>query len=128
MTEKTYTEDEAMHLVAREVAKQRMGDLERTVRDGETKTAVGLAELKTQIGHVILMIDKKSLEEDGIRKEFKKDIDKEFATKIDLQRLENKLDQMWLKITVSVAAIVGAGVFVSWLLGAANVTKTLMGH
>ena len=128
MSDKTFTEDEMLHQTAREVMKYRMGDLEKRLASGDTYTAAGLAELKTRISQVITMIERQGTQEKESRRELKKEIESEFASKIDLERLENKLDKMWLKITISTSAIVGMGVFIGWLLTTANTAKTFIGH
>lgn len=123
--EKTYTEDEAMHLVAREVAKQRMGDMEKKISDNDTKTSIALAEIKTQIKHVINMIEKQSLEEDRTRKELKEEIEKDFATKADLKAVETKLDGLIVKITMIVGTLTAIGMVAKWVIEMANAANKI---
>lgn len=116
------TEEEAAHLVAREVAKQRMGDMERKISENENKVTISLAELKQQINQVMLMIEKQNVEQGKSSKELKEEIEKEFASKLDLQRVENKLDGLLMKITVVVATVSTIGAAISWFL---NVSKAV---
>jgi len=128
MTERMFTEDEAMHLVAREVAKQRMSDMERKIADNDHKVTVALAKLEQQIGQVITMIDKQSLEQNKSVKDLREEIEKEFASKLDLQRVENKIDQLWVKIATSIVVVSIFSGVVGWIISTAiNATKVL-GH
>lgn len=121
------SEADAMHLVAREVAKQRMSDMEKKINENDSKTALALLEIKAQIQQVITMIKEQTEKQEENRKEFKQEIEEEFASKIDLIRLENKLDKMFLKITVTVGTIVSGGLLVEWALSVANGFKSLAG-
>lgn len=121
------TETDAMHLVAREVAKQRMGDMERKINENDSKTSLALLEIKAQISQVITMIKEQTAKQEENRKEFKKEIEDEFASKIDLERLENKLDQMFLKITVTVGTLISVGLLIEWAVSVANGFKSLAG-
>ncbi len=120
MPEKVFTEDEAMHLVAREVAKQRMSDMERKIAENDHKVTVALTELKQQIAQVIIMIDKQSLDNDKNDKELKGEIEKDFASKSDLIRLENKLDSLSKSIHTTIAVIAIVGAVIAWVLNVYN--------
>jgi len=120
MAEKMFTEDEAMHMVAREVAKQRMSDMEKKISDNDTRTSIALAEIKTQIKHVINMIEKQTLEEDRTRKELKEEIEREFATKADLKIVETKLDGLVTKIAMVVGTLTAIGLVIKWFMEVAN--------
>jgi septal ring factor EnvC (AmiA/AmiB activator) len=122
MAEKMFTEDEAMHLVAREVAKQRMSDMERKISDNDTKTSIALAEIKTQIKQVINMIEKQSIEEDHTRKELKEEIERDFATKSDLKVVEVKLDGLVTKIAMVVGTLTAIGLVIKWIMEVAQAT------
>lgn len=76
--EKKYSEEEAMHLVAREVAKQRMADLERNMKDGEGRLQSALAELKIQIANQTILIEKQSTAFNKSITDFREEIDSEF--------------------------------------------------
>ena len=120
MTEKMFTEDEAMHLVAREVAKQRMGDMEKKISDNDTKTSIALAEIKTQIKQVINMIEKQSIAEDRTLKELKEEIERDFATKADLKAVETKLDGLVGKIAMVVGTLTAIGLVIKWVMEVAQ--------
>lgn len=111
-----FTEDEAMHLVAREVAKQRMGDMEKKISENDTKTSIALAEIKTQINQVILMFEKMTIDQSKERKELKEEIERDFATKADLKAVETKLDGLVIKITMIVGTLTAVGLVIKWAI------------
>ena len=102
----SYTASEMQHLVAREVMKHRMTDLEqnlaRSADNVDTmfgKVNIALAEIKQGIA----MSDAHLKE---CRDDLRKEVDRDFATKLELQILEGKVDKMWAKITVAVGVVV----------------------
>jgi hypothetical protein len=122
---KLYSEDEMLQRAASEVAKQRMSDLERNLTLASQTNAETLTDIKQQIAQVIKMIDKQNSDQKTERKEFKEEIEKEFASKADLSRLEGKLDSLWLRITVTVGAIVSMGLVIGWTLSVINSVRLL---
>ena len=110
------TKEAAEQLIESALLKQKQTDME-----------VSLAEIKGQIAQVITMIKEQNTKTEADQKEFKKEIENEFASKFDLERLENKLDKLWLRITVTVGTIVSAGLLIGWLLATANSIKTIIG-
>lgn len=76
--EKLYSEEEARHLVAREVAKQRMADLERKMNEGESRFMAMMSEIKVQIQNQTLLIEKQTSTFDKSIKDFREEIDSEF--------------------------------------------------
>lgn len=81
--EKKYSEEEAMHLVAREVAKQRMADLERKMNEGESRFMAMMSEIKVQLQNQTLLIEKQTSSFDKSIKEFRDEIDDEFNRQQD---------------------------------------------
>lgn len=77
--DKKYTEEEAMHLVAREVAKQRMADLERKMNEGESRFMSMMSEIKVQIQNQTVLIEKQTSSFDKSIKDFREEIDGEFT-------------------------------------------------
>lgn len=128
MTDKTYSEDETMHLIAREVMKHRMEDLEKKLAAGELATAVGLAKIENHLGEVKIMIEKQSVKEDKSRGDLKKEIESDFASKTDFANLKKQIDDLVLKINWTIVLIIAAGGVIAWALSAANATKNLIGR
>lgn len=120
MPEKTFTETEAMHLVAREVAKQRMSDIERTIKEGEHRSVIAFSKLEAQIQALFNLVEKQSIAmekaNDGLREEIKKD----FATKIevaaDFEKLNTKIDTQWSKLMLIVSTVTAVGVVANFLI------------
>lgn len=102
MPHKMLTEDEAMHLVAREVAKQRMGDIEKNVSEMERRFIALLSELKTQLANQTLLIKEQSADMKESSDLLKKEIEKDFASKIEVNDLSNKVDTDFEKLNTKV--------------------------
>ncbi|WP_395011755.1 hypothetical protein [Undibacterium sp.] len=123
-----YTETEAQHLIAREVAKQRMADLERMITEGERRSVQSMAELKVQIANLALLIKEQSVAMEKQNDTLKKEIEKDFATKLevndlsnkvesDFDKLNTKIDSMWGKLTIIVSTISAVGLVIQYFLG-----------
>jgi len=104
--EKNYTIDDVNHMVAREVAKQRMSDLERNLQQTNDQVVKMWAKFDASFEAIKLAIEG---QEDNWRKEMERD----FATKMDLERLDAKVDKVWLKVSLPVATVVG---LVQWIV------------
>lgn len=126
--EAKYTETEAQHLIAREVAKQRMADIERMISEGERRSVQSMAELKVQISNLALLIKEQSVAMEKNSDMLKKEIEKDFATKIEVNSLSNrvesdfdklntKIDSMWGKLTLIVSTISAVGLVIQYFLG-----------
>lgn len=126
--EAKYTETEAQHLIAREVAKQRMADIERMINEGERRSVQSMAELKVQISNLALLIKEQSVAMEKNSDMLKKEIEKDFATKIEVNSLSNrvesdfnklntKIDSMWGKLTVIVSTISAVGLVIQYFFG-----------
>lgn len=126
--EAKYTETEAQHLIAREVAKQRMADIERMINEGERRSVQSMAELKVQISNLALLIKEQSIVMEKQNDTLKKEIEKDFATKIEVNSLSNrvesdfdklntKIDSMWGKLTLIVSTISAVGLVIQYFLG-----------
>jgi hypothetical protein len=126
MTEKTYTETEALHLVAREVAKQRMGDMEAKIAENDSKTATAMTELKLRIEGLHNLIEKQNLERVKTADSLREEIEKDFASKTDLMILQNKVDQLWLRISVSIGTVIAVGMVLQYIVFMADKTKGLL--
>lgn len=122
-----YSEEEMQRTLTKEILKFQLAALTRDVDVLKQTNAKDLTEIKAQISQVINMIKDQTDKQEENRKDFKKEIEAEFASKIDLERLENKLDQLWVKITFTIAGVTAVGVFVAWALGIVNNYKHLVG-
>jgi hypothetical protein len=125
--DKTYSETEAQHLIAREVAKQRMGDIERNTAEMERRFISLLSELKAQIANQTILIKEQSISMEKNSENLKREIEKDFATKLevnglsnkvnsDFDKLNTKIDALWGKLTLIVSTITVAGLFVQYLI------------
>jgi len=120
--EKTYTEEEAKHLIAREVAKQRLDDVERQVGSLKNDISKGNAETSAKIDslrqtlteQIARLYDHVSKDKEDLKEEFK-DM---FASHTDLIILEAKVEKMWLKVSIPVATITAVVNFIFLYIGA----------
>ena len=117
MTEKMMSESDAMHLVAREVAKQRMSDMERSIKEGELRTVASFSELNSKIGVLTALVEKQSLHMEKATDNLREEIKKDFATKIevhsDFEKLNTKIDHQWSKLVLVVSTVTLVGTIIS---------------
>lgn len=97
--EKLFTEEEVGHLVAREVAKQRMHDIERSIQTMKDDSLKMWAKFDAGFDSLQKAIENRDAD---LRKEMERD----FATKLDLEQLKGEVSRIWLKVSVPVATIV----------------------
>ena len=123
-----YSETDAQHLVAREVAKQRMSDMERAIEEGERRSVQSMAEIKIQIANLALLIKEQSVSMEKNSDLLKKEIEKDFATKLevndlsnrvesDFDKLNTKIDSLWGKLTLIVSTITAGGLVLQYFMG-----------
>jgi hypothetical protein len=115
--EKLFTEDEMTHAVAREVAKQRMSDMERSLKEGELRTVSSFSELKSQISTLTNLVEKQSLHMEKATDNLREEIKKDFATKLevssDFEKLNTKIETQWSKLVLIFATITAISTTVS---------------
>lgn len=111
---------DAMHLVAREVAKQRMGDMERSIKEGELRTVASFSALREQVTALTYLIEKQSLHMEKATDNLREEIKKDFATKIevssDFEKLNTKIDTQWSKLVLIVTTVSIIGVALQFIL------------
>lgn len=109
MTDKTYTEDEMQHMLAREVAKQRMGDMQRMIDANKNETQIGFTKLEVQLQQVLSMIEKNNVARTESFESLRREMKTDFATKADVdadfEKLNTKIDTQWQKIALVVGTI-----------------------
>lgn len=108
------------HIVAREVMKHRLSDLEAKLASVETNMTGLFAKLETSLHNLAIQLSKSSEVIKECREELKDEVEREFATKLELKSLEAKVDKMWAKITVAVSLSV---VFIQYLLDILGIVK-----
>lgn len=116
MTERLYTEAEMNQVVDREIATIRMGDIEKRITAIDNKVTVSLTEIKEQIKAVMEMIEKQSDMHNKNQKEFKEEIEKEFATKSELKDVSDKIDGLTSKMILIVSTVTCVGLIAKWLI------------
>lgn len=104
--EKNYTIDDVNHMVAREVAKQRMSDIERNLQQTNDQVVKMWAKFDASFEAIKSAIENQE-------QNWRKEIERDFATKMDLANLDAKVDKVWLKVSLPVATVVGV---VQWLV------------
>ena len=118
--EKTYTETEMQHLIAREVAKQRMGDMERMIEANKKETQIGFTKVEAQLTQVLTMIEKNNVDRsasfDALRREMKTDFATKSEVENDFEKLNTKIDEQWKRISLVVGVISVVGGIVIQLI------------
>ena len=97
--EKTYTAEEVNHLVAREVAKQRLGDLERDLTELKNENVKMWAKLDANFDSL-----QKAIE--GRDNDLRREIERDFATKIEVAELRGEMGKLSIKVTAMVSIAV----------------------
>ena len=114
-----YTEDEALHLIAREVAKQRMSDMERNLKESDNRAIIAFSKLEGQINALFALVEKQSASMEkatnGLREEIKKDFATKAEVESDFEKLNTKIDTQWSKLMLIVSTITAAGVVLQYL-------------
>lgn len=125
--EQMMRKDDADHYIAREVIKQRMGDLERKISENNTHFLNSMAEFKVQISHQTDLLERQSESFRKSSESLRSEIEKDFASKNELalmaakfdashSSLNQKIDSQWSKLTIIVGTITAAGMVGQWLL------------
>jgi hypothetical protein len=102
MDQKSYSQEEVDHMVAREVAKQRMSDLERNLENTNSQVVKMFAKFDVAFENLQRSIDSQDTK---IRAEMERD----FATKIEMttahNTLDKKIDSVWYKVSIPVGTL-----------------------
>ena len=80
-----------------------------------------------QIFSVISEQNKEQREErDKLVNSLKSEIEKDFASKMDMLNISNRLDQLWIRISAVVVTAIGFGSVIGWVVTTSiNATKLL---
>ena len=116
---KTYTEDEMMHVVSREMAKQQIIQLQNGQIDLSQKMVAQGVHVNEKLELIFNMLQKHPEKMDKCKVDLRDEIDKDFPSKLDLAQMEShlktqistlntKVDMQWLKITIPVSVVVAA--------------------
>lgn len=103
--DKQYTREEVDHLVAREVAKQRMSDLEKTLTDTKNDMVKMWAKFDASFESL-----QKTLE--GRDKTLREEMERDFATKVEFEQLKGEVEKVWLKVSIPVTVVLVIAQFV----------------
>lgn len=109
----TYTQEEVQHIVAREVAKQRMADVERQVGTLSAGFTKATAEFNAKIDSLSNVMsdqhrqlrEQLKAEQEDIKTWARDKFADQLHTQGELLRLEGKIDKIWLKVSIPVATI-----------------------
>lgn len=103
--DRKYTREDMEHLVAQEVAKQRLHDVERNLDTLRADNGNQFAEIKAGLDVIREQFDRMYSHVEDCRNEMRAEIERDFATKIEITALDAKIDKMWLKIATPVAVV-----------------------
>jgi hypothetical protein len=120
---KHYSQDEVNHIVARETAKSQMNDLKSNLGLMNQANTQALADINAKITQIFSIMSEQNKEQRDEREKLidglKKEIEKDFASKIDMINISNRLDQLWIKISVAIMTAVTIGGLLGWLINTA---------
>ena len=122
-TAKHYSQDEVNHIVARETAKNQMNDFKSNLALMNQANTQALADINAKITQIFSIMSDQNKEQREEREKLidglKKEIEKDFASKIDMINISNRLDQLWIKISVAIMTAVTIGGLLGWLINTA---------
>lgn len=117
---KQYSQDEVNHIVARETAKNQLNDFKSNLSLMNQAHTQALADINAKITQIFSIMSEQSkeqrIESEKLIESLKKEIEKDFASKIDMLNISNRLDQLWIKISVAVMTTFTIGGIVGWLI------------
>ena len=117
---KQYSQDEVNHIVARETAKNQMSDFKSNLSLMNQSNTQALADINAKITQIFSIMSDQNKEQREEREKLidglKKEIEKDFASKIDMLNISNRLDQLWIKISAAIITAITIGGFVGWLI------------
>ena len=104
--ERTYTENDLEHLVARRVAKIQMDGMEARLNRHEGDTNKGFTELKLSIESLKETLQNSSTDIRKCRDDLKKEIEDSFVYedifRLEMTAMDKKIDDQWKRITLAV--------------------------
>lgn len=129
--EKTFTQDDLNHIVARETAKLQLADFKNNLALMNQANTQALADINAKISQIFNMISEQNKEQredqEKLIESLKKEIEKDFASKIDMINISNRLDQLWIKISVAIMTSITLGGVIGWVIttaiSAAGISK-----
>ena len=123
----TYTESEMQHIVARKMAEQQIIQLQNGQIDLAQKIVAQGVHVNEKLELIFKMLQGQPEKMDKCKVDLRDEIDKDFPSKLDLEKMEshlktqisalnNKVDMQWLKITIPVSVVVAASSIVGWFI------------
>lgn len=126
----TFTRQEAMQIAAQEVAKQQMTGLKDNMIVMSQSNSTALAEINVKITQIFTSMVEQNREQKEDRDKLigglKLEIEKEFASKIDVINISNRLDQLWIKISAVILTATTIGGIVGWVISTIVGFKNVM--
>lgn len=109
-----FTEQEIKEAVGHALTNQRVDHLERMIAVANDANLRTLAEIRIHIERLTKMISDQHGHIDRCRSELRAEIEKDFASKLDLVQLAAKVDRQWIKITATVTAVIAVAMIVQY--------------
>ena len=111
-----YSEDDVQHIVAREMAKQQLVQLQNGQLETNKRLVEIVSEFRAELKGIKAMLDKTPESVDSCKADLKKEIREDHPDRIEMLRLErdilaridalnNKVEKQWLKITVTLTVL-----------------------
>lgn len=134
----SYSQDEVRHIVAREVAKQQLQQLQSGQIELNKKMVEMVADFTAKLDGLTILISKQPEKMEKCRTELRREIEKDFPSKLEFNTMENhlktqiglldkKVDMQWLKVTIPLAVlsalITGIGVVLNYFILISKLTN-----
>jgi hypothetical protein len=127
------------HIVARKMAEQQIIQLQNGQLAIERRMVEMMASFNSKIENLIELMQKQPDKMDKCKVDLREEIDKDFPSKIDLERMEahlktqisalnTKVDMQWLKITIPVSVVVAASSIVGWFITYGMIVSKMAGQ
>lgn len=130
-TSPMYSQNDLDEILAREESRNEVRQLQSQLIVSTQSNGQALADINLKISQLIETMTQQNKEQHQEREKLidtlRIEIQKDFASKIDLINLSNRLDQLWIKISAAIITTLGIGGVIGWIITTAVSSAKLWG-